>query len=60
VPDLAERVGPLLEGLPYCFVTTDDTEYRDAILEDIDETGVWILYRGARVFIAAHELQDVS
>jgi hypothetical protein len=59
VPDLKERVGPLLEGMTYTFVCTDDTEYR-GILLDIDERGVTIEYRGATVFIAAHELADVS
>jgi hypothetical protein len=50
----------LLAGFPYSFVTTDGTIYENARLLAQDETGVWIRYRGARVFIATHELEDAA
>jgi hypothetical protein len=53
-------VGPHLVGMTYDFLTADETLYPNAILLDVDEDGVWIEYRGAKVFIAAHELQDVT
>jgi hypothetical protein len=51
---------PLLAGFPYSFVTTDGTVYENARLLSQDDSGVWIRYRGARVFIAAHELEGAT
>jgi hypothetical protein len=58
---LASRHAPtMLAGFPYSFVTTDGTVYENARLLSQDDTGVWIRYRGARVFIAAHELEGAT
>lgn len=51
---------PLLAGFPYSFVTTGGTIYENARLLAQDETGVWIRHRGARVFIAAHDLEGAA
>jgi hypothetical protein len=46
--------------MPYSFVTTDGTVYENAILLAEEQDGVWIQYGIARVFIAAHELEDAA
>jgi hypothetical protein len=47
----------MLEGLPYDFMTSDGTLYKGAVLVSEEPDGsVWIAFRDARVFIAAHEL----
>jgi hypothetical protein len=59
-PIASRKAAPLLEGMVYDFLTVDDTLYPNATLLDLDETGVWIQYRGATVFIAEHELADAT
>jgi hypothetical protein len=48
-------------GFAYDFHTTDGTVYVDGIFVKREEdSSIWINYRGLRVFIAVHELADIT
>jgi hypothetical protein len=59
-PVASRKVPPMLEGMSYDFLTSDGTLYKDAILVAQDEDGIWIGFKQAHVFLAAHELVDAS